>query len=92
MTKKQDLLKIKIVIERPDQTTFTFEGFRVHPGNLMDEIFEGEPDIFDTAEVIVNLPKTYRLTLSNLLPNENGRLFTTVIDTRKDDSCSSSHN
>ena len=91
MTKKQDVLEIKIVIERPDQTTLTFEGFRVHPGNLMNEVLEGEPDIFDTAEVIVNLPKTYRLTLSNLLPDKNGHLYT-VIDTRKDDSCSSSHN
>ena len=91
MTKKQDVLEIKIVIERPDQTTLTVEGLLVRSENLMSEIFESEPDIFDTAEVIVNLPKTYRLTLSNLLPNKNGHLFT-VIDTRKDDSCSSSHN
>ena len=91
MTKKQDVLEIKIVIERPDQTTLTVEGLLVRSENLMSEIFESEPDIFDTPEVIVNLPKTYRLTLSNLLPDKNGQLFT-VIETRKDDSCSSSHN
>lgn len=91
MIQQHDVLEITIVIKRPDQTTVTLDGFRVCSENLMSEIFEGEPDIFDTPEVIVNLPKTYRLTLANLLRNENGYLYT-VIDTRKDDSCSSSHN
>ena len=91
MIQIQDALEIKIIIKRPDQTTLTFEGFRVPLWGLMNEVFEGEPDIFDTPEVIANLPKTYRLTLSNLLPDKNGHLYT-VIDTRKDDSCSSSHN